>query len=93
MQSISALPRYFIEMVVFTAMISIVLFNLSDDFVLSSIIPILALYAFAARLIPSMQVIFGNITLFKASVSYLDSITDKYQELDISSFKTDSKKD
>ena len=94
MQSISALPRYFIEMVVFTAMISIVLFNLSDDFVLSSIIPILALYAFAAyRLIPSMQVIFGNITLFKASVSYLDSITDKYQELDItSSFKTDSKR-
>jgi ABC-type bacteriocin/lantibiotic exporter with double-glycine peptidase domain len=94
MQAISALPRYFIEMIVFTAMISIILSNLSDDFVLSSIIPILALYAFAAyRLIPSLQVIFGNITLFKASISYLDSLTDKYQELDITgSFKTDSKR-
>ncbi len=94
MQSISALPRYVIEMVVFTAMISIVLFNLSDDFVLSSIIPILALYAFAAyRLIPSMQVIFGNITLFKASVSYLNSIIKKYKDLDMSSsFNLDSKR-
>ena len=94
MQSISALPRYFIEMVVFTSMITIILFNLSDEFILSSIIPMLALYAFAAyRLIPSMQVMFGNITLFKASVSYLDLISKKYKELDISSpFDTDSKR-
>ena len=40
-----------------------------------------------------MQVIFGNITLFKASASYLDSITDKYQELDVAgSFKPISKR-
>ena len=91
MASISSLPRYFIEMVVFTAMISIILFNLSDDFALSSLIPFLALYAFAAyRLIPSLQVIFGNIALFKASASYLDLISDKYRELNVSnSFQQD----
>lgn len=94
MQSISALPKYFIEMVVFTAMISIVLLNLANDLVLSEIIPIIALYAFAAyRLIPALQVLFGNITLFKASVSYLDLLSKKYKHLKFSdSFKNDSKR-
>tara|TARA_Y100001935_G_scaffold254143_1_gene262238 strand:+ start:91 stop:1389 length:1299 start_codon:yes stop_codon:yes gene_type:complete len=91
MQSIGALPRYFIEMVVFSALICIVLFNLTDDFAMSSLIPLLALYAFAAyRLIPSLQVIFGNVTLFKASVSYLDLISERYKDLDLKgTFKND----
>lgn len=94
MQSISALPKYFIEMVVFTAMISIVLLNLADDLALNAIIPIIALYAFAAyRLIPALQVLFGNITLFKASVSYLDLLSEKYNLLNFSnSFDNDSER-
>lgn len=84
MQSISSLPKYFIEMVVFAAMISIILINLADDLVLSTIIPIVALYAFAVyRLIPALQVIFSNISLFKSSASVLDFVSEKYEQLDI----------
>jgi len=94
MASISTLPRFFIEMVVFTAMILVVLINLADDLALSSIIPLLALYAFAAyRLIPALQSIFSNISLFRASVSYLDVISEKYQHLNIlTTFENDSKR-
>jgi|TARA_B110000263_G_scaffold239376_1_gene241547 ABC-type bacteriocin/lantibiotic exporter with double-glycine peptidase domain len=82
MQLISAFPKYFIEMVVFTVMIFIVLINLADDLAISTIIPIVALYAFAIyRLIPALQVIFANISLFKASASVLDFISEKYQQL------------
>ena len=84
MASISALPKYIIEMIVFSAMISIVLVNLADDLALSKIIPIVALYAFVVyRLIPALQVIFTNITHFKASASYLDFLSEKFQELNI----------
>ena len=84
MQSISALPKYVIEMLVFSAMISIVLTNLADDLALSAIIPIVALYAFSIyRLIPALQVIFANISLFKASASVLGFISEKYQQLSI----------
>ena len=84
MASISALPKYIIEMIVFSAMISIVLVNLADDLALSKIIPIVALYAFAVyRLVPALQVIFSNITHFKASTSYLDFLSEKFQELSI----------
>ena len=92
MQSISALPKYFIEMVVFSAMILVVLINLSDDVAVSEIIPIVALYAFAVyRLIPALQVIFANISLFKASASVLDFISEKYQQLDLSNTFHDDK--
>ncbi len=84
MQSISSLPKYFIEMVVFIAMIIIVLTNLSDDQALSAIIPIVALYAFAVyRLIPALQIIFANISLYKASASVLDFIIEKYDQLNV----------
>ena len=84
MQLISTFPRYAIEMVVFVAMITIILFNLADDLALTTIIPIVALYAFAVyRLMPAMQVIFANISFFKASASVLDFISEKYQQLSI----------
>jgi ABC-type bacteriocin/lantibiotic exporter with double-glycine peptidase domain len=84
MASISALPKYIIEMIVFSAMISIVLVNLADDLALGKIIPIVALYAFAVyRLVPALQVIFSNISHFKASTSYLDFLSEKFQEISI----------
>ena len=84
MQAISALPKFFIEMVVFTALISVVLFNLADDVALSTIIPVLALYAFAVyRLVPALQVVFANISFFRASVPVLDFISGKYTQLNV----------
>lgn len=86
MQSISALPKYLIEMVIFIALISVVLLNLADNITLNSILPIIALYAFAVyRLVPALQIVFANISLFRASASVLGFISEKYDQLDISS--------
>ncbi|MEL0237957.1 MAG: ATP-binding cassette domain-containing protein, partial [Gammaproteobacteria bacterium] len=84
-QAISALPKFFIEMVIFTAMISIVLFNLADDRALNSIVPVMALYAFAVyRLVPALQVVFANISFFRASAPVLGFISEKYSQLNVS---------
>ena len=85
MMSISALPKFFIEMVIFTVLISVVLVNLSDDVALNSILPVMALYAFAVyRLVPALQIIFANISLFRASASVLGFVSDKYDQLNVS---------
>ena len=84
-QAISALPKFFIEMVIFTAMISVVLVNLADDRALNSIVPIMALYAFAVyRLVPALQVVFANISFFRASAPVLGFISEKYSQLNVS---------
>jgi ATP-binding cassette, subfamily B, bacterial PglK len=85
MQAVSSLPRYFIEMVAFTSMILVVLINILSGSELSTFIPLLALYAFAVyRLIPSIQIIFSNIVLFRASTSYLTELIEKYKILNVS---------
>ncbi len=82
MQSISSLPKYLIEMIIFASIILIILINLSEDFLVSSIIPIIALYAFAGyRLIPAIQVIFSNLSLFRSSAYVLDFVREKYSQL------------
>lgn len=82
MQSISALPKYLIEMIIFASIILIILINLSEDFLVSSIIPIIALYAFAGyRLIPAIQVIFANLSLFRSSAHVLEFVREKYSQL------------
>ena len=83
---IGMLPKYIFEMVIFVAMISIILVNLSDDIAIGVLLPLLALYAFAVyRLMPAIQTIFSSIALFKASASTLNFLSDKYNELDFSS--------
>ena len=82
MQSISSLPKYLIEMIIFASIILIILINLSEDFLVSSIIPIIALYAFAGyRLIPAIQVIFANLSLFRSSAHVLEFVREKYSQL------------
>ena len=90
-QSISALPKFLIEMVIFTSLISIVLINLADDATLNSIIPVMALYAFAVyRLVPALQVVFANISLFRTSAPVLSLISEKYSQLNVSNTFDDS---
>ncbi|MDA7785199.1 ATP-binding cassette domain-containing protein [Pseudomonadales bacterium] len=84
-QSISSLPKFLIEMIIFTALITVVLINLADDVALNSIVPIIALYAFAVyRLVPALQVVFANISLFRSSAPVLDFISEKYSQLNVS---------
>lgn len=85
MMAISAMPKFFIEMVIFTALISVVLINLADDVALNSVLPVLALYAFAVyRLVPALQSVFASISIFRASAPVLGFISDKYDDLNVS---------
>jgi ATP-binding cassette, subfamily B, bacterial PglK len=70
---VSATPRYFIEAIAFGGMIILilVLMSLGDNFI--SILPIIALYAFAGyRLIPSLQIIYGSFVLMRFMGPTLD---------------------
>ena len=72
---ISLLPRYFIEGIAFGGMIVMILVLMlsSNNFI--SVVPILAIYAFAGyRLMPSLQQIYYAVTEIRYSKPILDSI-------------------
>ena len=70
---IQATPRYFIEAIAFGGMIILILIlmSLGDNFI--SILPIIALYAFAGyRLVPSLQIIYGSFVIMRFMGPTLD---------------------
>ncbi len=71
----SLMPRYFLESVVFTAAVIVLLVNQSNGSV-TKIIPILSLYAIAAiRLIPHIQGLFTAIAKIKFNIKALEIIS------------------
>ena len=84
--SISQVPRYFMELIAFGAMISLVLLLIKlHEGNLGAILPILAVYALAAfKLLPALQQIYSSITQIKANTAAFESIKNDL----ISSLKT-----
>lgn len=74
--SISQVPRYFMELIAFGAMISLVLLLIKlHEGKLGAILPILAVYALAAfKLLPALQQIYSSITQIKANTAAFESI-------------------
>ena len=74
--AIGQVPRYFIELIAFGAMISLVLLLIKlYDGDLSQVLPVLAVYALAAfKLLPAFQQIYGSITQIKGSVAAFEAI-------------------
>ena len=72
-KAIALVPRYFMELMGFTFMISLVLYLISKSqgvLFLASILPILSIYAIAGiKLLPALQQIFGAITTIKGNLS------------------------
>ena len=79
-KAIALVPRYFMELMGFTFMISLVLYLISKSqgvLFLASILPILSIYAIAGiKLLPALQQIFGAITTIKGNLSAYESIRE-----------------
>jgi ABC-type multidrug transport system fused ATPase/permease subunit len=72
---ISQLPRYALELISFGGMILIIIYYMLGRNNISSVIPLIALYAFAGyRLMPAIQHIFINYTGLKAIKSSINSL-------------------
>ena len=69
-----SLPRLLLELIAFGGILLIILLN-SDDKSMSSILPIISLYAVAAyRLMPAMQQIYSSITKLRFSEACVDTL-------------------
>ena len=80
--ALSQVPRYFIELIAFGAMISLVLLliNLHTGN-LGEVLPILAFYALAAfKLLPALQQIYSNISQIKGNTAALEAVKEDLQQ-------------
>lgn len=74
--AISQVPRYFMELIAFGTMISLVLLLIKlYDGNLGKVLPVLAIYALAAfKLLPALQQIYSSITQIKGNAAAFDAI-------------------
>lgn len=77
-QTIAQVPRFFIELLAFGAMISLVLILIKTHHGdLGAVLPILAVYALACfKLLPALQQIYGSITQIKGNVAAFESVKE-----------------
>ena len=81
---LNSLPRFAIEAVAFGGMLLLVLFLMAKSNNFLSIVPILALYTFAAyRLIPLLQAVYMNINLLRYIGPPLDALNKELKNLEI----------
>lgn len=75
-QALTLAPRYFIELIAFSAVILFVLYlirNYQGD--MGKVLPILAVYSLAGfKLLPSLQQIYASITTIKGGMAAFESI-------------------
>lgn len=79
--AISQVPRYFIELIAFGSMISLVLLLVKlHQGNLGTVLPILAVYALAAfKLLPALQQIYSSVAQIKGNTAAFDAIKDDLQ--------------
>ena len=79
--AISQVPRYFIELIAFGAMISLVLVLIKvHSGNLGEVLPILAVYALAAfKLLPALQQIYSSLSVIKGNVAAFEAVKDDLQ--------------
>jgi len=74
--SIGWMPKFFLEILAFGGILIITLYLLIHKGQSNQVIPVIALYAFAAqRLMPAMQTIFAGITNIRYSTAALNILT------------------
>lgn len=80
--ALSQVPRYFIELIAFGAMISLVLVLIKlHSGNLGEVLPILAVYALAAfKLLPALQQIYASISNIKGHTAAFEAVKDDLQQ-------------
>lgn len=76
--AISQVPRYFIELIAFGAMISLVLVLIKlHSGNLGEVLPILAVYALAAfKLLPALQQIYSSVSTIKGHIAAFEAVKE-----------------
>ena len=76
--AISQVPRYFIELIAFGAMISLVLLLIKlHAGNLGEVLPILAVYALAAfKLLPALQQIYSSVSQIKGNIAAFEAVKE-----------------
>lgn len=76
--TISQVPRFFIELLAFGAMIGLVLILIKTHHGdLGAVLPILAVYALACfKLLPALQQIYASVTTMKGNTAAFESVKD-----------------
>ena len=76
--ALSQVPRYFIELIAFGAMISLVLVLIKiHSGNLGEVLPILAVYALAAfKLLPALQQIYANVSQIKGNTAAFEAVKE-----------------
>lgn len=91
-QTIAQVPRFFIELLAFGAMISLVLILIKTHHGdLGAVLPILAVYALACfKLLPALQQIYSSITQIKGNLAAFESVKKDLidSQEDLSTIKT-----
>ncbi|MDC1132015.1 ABC transporter ATP-binding protein [Gammaproteobacteria bacterium] len=74
--TMNEVPKFWVELIAFGAMISLILFLLAtNNGSLNVILPQLGIYAMASyKLLPAFQQVYGNLTFVRGSASALNSI-------------------
>ena len=77
-QTIAQVPRFFIELLAFGAMIGLVLILIKTHHGdLGTVLPILAVYALACfKLLPALQQIYSSITQIKGNIAAFESVKE-----------------
>lgn len=74
-QAVSIAPKYLVELVAFGGIILAMIVMLINDGVISSVVPVLAMYVYAGyRLLPALQQIFMSLSLMRSVTCDIDSI-------------------
>ncbi len=80
--AISQVPRYFIELIAFGAMISLVLVLIKvHSGSLGEVLPVLAVYALAAfKLLPALQQIYSSLSQIKGNTAAFEAIREDLEQ-------------
>lgn len=91
--TISLVPRFFVELLAFGAMISLVLVLIkSYDGNLGQVLPVLAIYALACfKLLPALQQIYSSITQIKGNSAAFEAVKEDLQQSKITQNKLNEK--
>ena len=90
--AISQLPRYALEMIAFGGMLLLILYFMVKNVILTNILPLIALYAFAGyRLLPAFQQIYSAVTQLRFVSPSLNSIHDDIKNLEPKTINKDKK--
>lgn len=80
---IAMVPRYAFEAIAFGAVLLLVLYLLASEREISQMVPLFAMYAFAAyRLLPAFQQVFSNLTIIRFNLPSLDIVAGEFLQLE-----------